>query len=87
MATLESIDSLLKSAAQILDEAAGEIRDCPLNPTEVHIHSIGEALVSIFQIQHEIYRLRPDLLPDHLKYESEGPDGKLTKKQKNIIKN
>ncbi len=66
MASLESINEKLQIAAKNLDQAAQEIRDVPLEPAEEHIRRLGEALTSIFRIQHEIYRLRPGLKPENL---------------------
>jgi hypothetical protein len=65
MDALGKLHQTLKVAASLLDSAAGQIRDAALSPTKTHIHSIGEALVSIFEIQHAIYKLRPELEPKH----------------------
>ncbi|MEW6585497.1 MAG: DUF3658 domain-containing protein [Nitrospirota bacterium] len=72
-------------AAENLDQAANEISDLPLDPPQKHIRAIGEALVNIFQIQHEIYRLRPDLRPDYLNEETPVPDGDLTPEQRKLV--
>jgi hypothetical protein len=63
--SFEDLDKMLTSAASTLDVAAAAIRDLDLAP-ETNVKRIGEALVSIFQIQHEIYAMRPDLRPDFL---------------------
>jgi hypothetical protein len=81
MPSLESINEKLRKAAEELDQAAYEIRDFPLEPTKQHIRGIGEALANVFEIQHEIYRLRPDLQPDHLSKEAPDSDGDLTPDQ------
>ncbi len=78
MASLESINEKLRVAAEHLDQAATEIRDLPLEPPKQHILAIGEALANVFQIQHEIYRLRPELQPAYLKGDQPEPDGELT---------
>ncbi|SRR5712691_8180570 len=62
---LDIIDRTLKRAVGILHDAAVEIRDAKFDP-QGNIRHIGEALVSIFAIQDEIYRMRPDLLPKYL---------------------
>jgi hypothetical protein len=71
MATLESINRLLSVAASLADHAAAEIRDAKLEPVRENIERIGKALAEIFEIQHQIYALRPDLTPDYLKQPSE----------------
>jgi len=62
----ESLNDLLTEAAMRLDTAARMIRDIDMTP-ENNIARIGEALVIIFEIQHQLYAVRPDLKPiyDH----------------------
>jgi len=62
----ESLNELLNKAASKLDRAANMVRDLNLSP-ENNIRKIGEALANVFEIQHQIYALRPDLKPDFLK--------------------
>lgn len=71
MDSLERLNRTLVAAGILLDNAAGQIRDAALSPTKQHIHSIGEALASIFEIQHAIYKLKPELEP---KYEEPTPE-------------
>jgi hypothetical protein len=85
MASLESINDKLRIAAENLDQAAIEIRDLPLEPTKQHIRAIGEALANIIEIQHKIYRMRPELEPDYLKEEKPEPDGELTPDQEILV--
>ncbi len=85
MASLESINEKLRVAADNLDQAANEIRDLPLEPTKQPIRGIGEALANVFQIQHEIYRLSPELQPDYLSEEAPEPDGDLTSEQIKLV--
>lgn len=66
MATLEALYKNLDRAARTLDRAAGQIRDTPLEPTRDNIRRIAKALAEIFEIQQEIYPLRPELIPHHL---------------------
>jgi hypothetical protein len=71
MATLESINRLLSVAATLLDHAAAEIRDAKLEPVGENIERIGKALAEVFEIQHQIYTLKPDLMPEYLRQPSE----------------
>ncbi len=61
MADLKSLDELLSKAVSLLDSAAKEIRDIPLNPVKENIYKIGDALTSIFELQRQIYDADPDL--------------------------
>ena len=56
MDSLDRLNRTLVAACILLDNAAGQIRDAALSPTKQHLHSIGEALASIFEIQHAIYK-------------------------------
>jgi hypothetical protein len=71
MPTPESINRLLSVAASLLDHAAAEIRDAKLAPVLQNIEQIGRALAEIFEIQHRIYEVQPELTPEHLKQPSE----------------
>lgn len=71
MATLESINRLLSVGTSLLDHAAAEIRDAKLAPVRENIERIGKALAEVFEIQHQIYKLKPELMPEHLKHDSE----------------
>ena len=75
MPTLDSINDLLSEAAKMLDQAASQIRDVPLEPAKEHIHRIGEALANVFEIQHQIYEARPDLKPFYLDEELKDLEG------------
>ncbi len=87
MASFESLNDLLSNAAENFDRTASEIRDMPLEPANEHIHSIGEALANIFEIQHQIYKKRPDLKPEHLEDDSEqDPDPELTVEELALVK-
>lgn len=65
MDRLSELHQTLNLAASILDRGASQIRDAALSPTKEHIHSIGEALVHINDIQRAIYKLRPELEPQY----------------------
>jgi hypothetical protein len=73
MADLKSLNESLVAAARILDDAATEIRDIPLNPKKDNISHIAEALSHIFEIQKEIYKVEPSLEPEYLKRPSPYP--------------
>jgi hypothetical protein len=75
MADLKSLNESLSAAARILDFAAKEIRDIPLDPTKENISTIGEALTLIFEIQLQIYKKSPSLEPEYLKRTSPYPAG------------
>ena len=74
MASIEHINELLAVAARLIDTASGEIRDTPLEPVSENIEHMGRALASIFEVQHRIYALRSDLMPEYLKEPSEYPE-------------
>jgi hypothetical protein len=63
MASIEDINKLLGSCAAELDRCAGLIRDAELAPVKENIHRIGHALYNIFEIQNEIFKLQPELMP------------------------
>ena len=63
MATIEDINKLLGSCAGELDRCAGLIREAELDPVKENIHRIGHALYNIFEIQNEIFKLKPELMP------------------------
>jgi len=63
MASIEDINKLLGSCAAELDRCAGLIRDTELSPVNENIHRIGHALYNIFEIQNEIFKLKPELMP------------------------
>jgi len=71
MATLESINRLLSVGATLLDHTAAEIRDAKLEPVHENIERIGKALAEVFEIQNQIYKLKPELTPEYLKKPSE----------------
>jgi len=66
-ASLNSLDELLSRAAKLLERAAGQIRDLPLEPTGKNIKLIGKSLANIFDIQQLIYEIKPELTPEYLK--------------------
>jgi hypothetical protein len=66
MANLDAIHDQLAVASSLLDAVANDIRDLGFTPDE-HIRRIGHALGLISEIQHAIYRTRPDLTPAFLR--------------------
>jgi hypothetical protein len=75
MADLKSLNELLAAVERIMDSAAAEIRDIPLNPAKKNISTIGRALSLVFDIQRQIYNIYPKLEPEHLKRQSPYPAG------------
>jgi len=84
MPDLKSLNESLSAAARILDYAATEIRDIPLNPTKENVSTIGEALSLIFKIQQQIYKNDPGLEPGYLKQPSLYP-AELSRKFGEIV--
>ncbi|SHH09753.1 hypothetical protein SAMN05428948_2754 [Massilia sp. CF038] len=64
--THEALHELLKTAADQLETAAELIRDLDLAP-DSNIPKVGASLVNIFEIQDDIYAVRPDLQANFLK--------------------
>jgi hypothetical protein len=64
--TLGRINKRLTGATRQLNQAARDIRDAKFQPQR-SILKIGEALAIVFDIQNEIYRERPDLLPKYMR--------------------
>ena len=63
---LGRLDEKLKTAAKVLDDCAPLIVDLELEPM-IHLHAIGSCLVTIYDIQRQIWEERPDLVPGFLK--------------------
>ena len=62
----------------MLDRAASEIAELPLQPSHDHVTRIGEALSRIFEVQYHLNALDPSLTPPELKGPFENPDGALS---------
>ncbi|MDH3975678.1 MAG: hypothetical protein OEV42_15475 [Deltaproteobacteria bacterium] len=63
---MENLNKLLTAAAGKLDKSAALITELDLDKKN-NRERIAEALANIFQIQHQIYELKPELKPDYLK--------------------
>jgi len=63
MVTPESIHELLSAASARLDAAMSQVSELALAPIGANLHRIARATRAIEDVQREIYRLRPDLLP------------------------
>ncbi len=74
MTTLESLYEKLEGATRLLDQAAADIRDIPLEPKSANIRVIAETLSRIFDLQRQIYHHRPELIPTHL-WDIRTPEG------------
>ncbi len=66
MAKLDNIHTKLLQAASLLDEAARDMRDGTRMPPE-YIAKIGAAMAEVMMVRHQIYVLRPDLMPAYLR--------------------
>jgi hypothetical protein len=66
MAKLDNIHGKLIEAAHLLDQAAQEMREGTGMPAE-QIAKIGAAMAEVMLVRHQIYILRPDLMPGYLK--------------------
>lgn len=73
MAKLDNIHTKLLQAAELLDGAAREMRDGTGMPPE-HVAKIGAAMAEVMLVRHQIYVLRPDLMPSYLKDKVGGKD-------------
>lgn len=62
---LTLINRDLMQARRILDGVARKIRNADFAPRR-NLFRVGHALVDIFDIQEEIHRERPDLIPAYL---------------------
>ncbi|MBI5874883.1 MAG: hypothetical protein HZB81_03395 [Deltaproteobacteria bacterium] len=63
---IKELNEKLVEASKLLDEAAKLTRDLNLSP-ETNIRKIAEAMASIFEICHQIYKQHPELAPNELK--------------------
>ena len=72
---IERLHERLLAAAALLDAAAGEIRDIPLDPPTENVRRIGIALAEIFDILRAIYAVRPDLAPPQVEIAPEESAG------------
>lgn len=70
MAKLDTIHTKLIDASKLLDEAARDMRDGTGMPSE-QVARIGSAMAELMLVRHQIYLLRPDLMPAYLKGEEE----------------
>ena len=66
MAKLDTIHNKLLQAAELLDSAAREMRDGTGMPPE-QVAKVGAAIAEVMLVRHQIYILRPDLMPGYLK--------------------
>ena len=72
MAKLDNIHAKLIEASRLLDSAAQEMRDGTGMASE-QVGKIGTAMAEVMLVRHQIYLLRPDLMPGYLK-DSEAKD-------------
>ncbi len=70
MAKLDNIHAKLTEASKLLDEAAADMREGSGMQSE-QVARIGTAMAELMLIRHQIYLLRPDLMPAYLKGEED----------------
>ncbi len=63
---LTRLNQKLETAGKLLDDCAELVVETELGPRD-HLRAIGTCLATIFDIQHQIYEERPDLIPGYLK--------------------
>jgi len=66
MGKLDNIHAKLIEASNLLDRAAQEMREGTGMPIE-QVSKIGAAMAEVMLVRHQIYILRPDLMPGYLK--------------------
>ncbi|MBL8382814.1 MAG: hypothetical protein JNM90_07065 [Burkholderiales bacterium] len=66
MAKLDDIHAKLIEASRLLDEAARDMREGTGMPPE-QVAKIGSAMAEVMLVRHQIYVLRPDLMPGYLR--------------------
>jgi hypothetical protein len=66
IASVDDLEKVLGEATQFLDECAAAIRDLGLD-AEKNVRRVGEAIFSVSEIRSEIYKRRPDLIPENFK--------------------
>lgn len=57
----DQLHSTLRLAAQLLDNAAVQVRDLPLNPSSDNVTFLAEAMVNVFQVMHLVEAECPSL--------------------------
>jgi len=70
MAKLDNIHAKLIEASRLLDEAAREMRETNGKSGGMPIEQVGKigaAIAEVMLVRHQIYVLRPDLMPGYLK--------------------
>ena len=70
MAKLDNIHAKLTEASKLLDEAAEDMREGSGMQSE-QVARIGTAMAELMLVRHQIYMLRPDLMPAYLKGEED----------------
>ena len=70
MAKLDNIHAKLTEASKLLDEAAEDMREGSGMQSE-QVARIGTAMAELMLVRHQIYMLRPDLMPAYLKDEED----------------
>ena len=84
MAKLDNIHAKLLEASRLLDQAAREMREGTGMSAEP-VGKIGTAIAEVMLVRHQIYLLRPDLMPGYLK-DPEPPEPGVDSLPKNTRK-
>lgn len=71
---LQILNNLLDETVQNADQCSKLLLDIEELDTVTNTRKIGTALAQLLDLQNQIYRLRPDLLPTHLKAATESRD-------------
>jgi hypothetical protein len=65
-AVLESLALDLQRASELLGNSASRLKQTTLNRSQ-NFERLADAIRRILEVEQEIYGLRPDLRPEHLK--------------------
>lgn len=71
---LHVLNDLLDQTVKNADQCSKMLLDIEELDTVTNTRKIGAALTQLLDLQNEIYRMRPDLLPTHLKAATESGD-------------
>jgi hypothetical protein len=64
MSNPKYLDALIGQALECIDEAAREIRELPLEPTNVHVRKIGNAVLELWELRDALYKVHPEIKRD-----------------------
>ena len=64
MANPKYLDALIGQALECANEAAREVRELPLDPADVHVRKIGNAIVELWELRDALYKAYPEIKRD-----------------------